>query len=177
LSYIVGKLASKNKESMQTVNSLVEDLQLLAYPEGGFYREMYRSPIIVSADGLEQKSAYTSIYYLLSGKDFSSWHRIKSDETWYFHSGCDVMIYSIDQNKVLQTIQLGLDAKCLQATIPANTWFAAKPIRQDSFCLVSCAVAPGFEFADFEIGERNSLLKEFGHSSSNIKAIESLTRD
>ena len=118
----------------------------------------------------------SSIYYLLASEDFSSWHRIKSDETWYFHSGCDVCIYFFDQNKELQTIQLGLDSKCLQATIPANTWFAAKPISQNSFCLVSCAVAPGFEFADFEIGQRDSLLREFGHSTNNIKGIEAHTR-
>lgn len=161
---------------MQTVNSLVDDLKLLPHPEGGFYREMYRSPTIVSANGAGQKSAYTSIYYLLASEDFSSWHRIKSDETWYFHSGCDVSIYFFDENKALQTIQLGLDSKCLQATIPANTWFSAKPISQNSFCLVSCAVAPGFEFADFEIGQRDSLLKEFDHSLDNIKAIEALTR-
>ena len=137
---------------------------------------MYRSPTIVSADGSGQKSAYTSIYYLLASEDFSSWHRIKSDETWYFHSGCDVIIYFFDMNKELQTIQLGLDSKCLQATISANTWFAAKPISQNSFCLVSCAVAPGFEFADFEIGQRDRLLREFSHSADNIKAIEILTR-
>jgi predicted cupin superfamily sugar epimerase len=161
---------------MQTIDSLVNDLQLLPHPEGGFYREMYRSPTIVNGDGLVHKSAYTSIYYLLSGNDFSSWHRIKSDETWYFHSGCDVIIYSFDQNKALQTIQLGMDSKCLQATIPANTWFAAKPVNENSFCLVSCAVAPGFEFADFEIGKRQNLLSQFGHSKGNIQAIEVLTR-
>jgi len=161
---------------MQTIDSLVNDLKLLPHPEGGFYREMYRSPTIVNANGLAQKSAYTSIYYVLSGDDFSSWHRIKSDETWYFHSGGDVVIYFFDKNKALQTIQLGLDSKCLQATIPANTWFAAKPISQNSFCLVSCAVAPGFEFTDFEIGRRDSLLNEFGSSLDGIKAIETLTR-
>jgi len=161
---------------MQTVKSLVDHLKLLPHPEGGFYREMYRSPTIVSSSSAERKSAYTSIYYLLSGEDFSSWHRIKSDETWYFHSGCDVTIYFFDESKELQTIQLGLESKCLQATIPANTWFAAKPIHQNSFCLVSCAVAPGFEFADFEIGKRDSLLSEFGHSSNNINSIEALTR-
>ena len=137
---------------------------------------MYRSPTFVSAGGLVQKSAYTSIYYLLSGNDFSSWHRIKSDETWYFHSGCDVIIYIFDEDKALQTIQLGMDSKCLQATIPANTWFAAKPVLENSFCLVSCAVAPGFEFADFGIGARDSLLNEFGHSADRRKAIEALTR-
>jgi len=161
---------------MQTIDSLVNDLQLLPHPEGGFYREMYRSPTIVNGDGLVHKSAYTSIYYLLSGNDFSSWHRIKSDETWYFHSGCDVIIYFFDQNKALQTIHLGMDSKCLQATIPANTWFAAKPVNENSFCLVSCAVAPGFEFADFEIGKRHYLLSQFGNSKGNIQAIEALTR-
>ena len=161
---------------MQTPSSLVEDLNLLPHPEGGFYKEMYRSPTIVNAGGLVKKSAYTSIYYLLAGDDFSSWHRIKSDETWYFHSGCDVSIYFFDQNKALQTIQLGLNSKCLQGTIPANTWFAAKPTQQDSFCLVSCAVAPGFEFADFEIGKRDSLLNEFGHSADGRSTIEALTR-
>lgn len=161
---------------MQTIDSLVNDLKLLPHPEGGFYREMYRSPTIVNADGLVQKSAYTSIYYLLSGNDFSSWHRIKSDETWYFHSGGDVIIYFFDQNKALQTIQVGLDAKCLQATISANTWFAAKPVNESAFCLVSCAVAPGFEFADFEIGKRQNLLSQFGHSMGNTQAIEALTR-
>ena len=161
---------------MQTIDSLVNDLKLLPHPEGGFYREMYRSPTIVNTDDLVQKSAYTSIYYLLSGNDFSSWHRIKSDETWYFHNGCDVIIYFFDQNQALQTIQLGLDSKCLQATIPADTWFAAKPVNENSFCLVSCAVAPGFEFADFEIGKRQHLLSQFGHSKGNIQAIEVLTR-
>lgn len=161
---------------MQTPSSLVEDLNLLPHPEGGFYKEMYRSPTIINAGGLVKKSAYTSIYYLLAGDDFSSWHRIKSDETWYFHSGCDISIYFFDQNKALQTIQLGLNSKCLQGTIPANTWFAAKPMQENSFCLVSCAVAPGFEFADFEIGKRDSLLNEFGHSANGRNAIEALTR-
>lgn len=161
---------------MQTIDSLVNDLKLLPHPEGGFYREMYRSPTIVNADGLLQKSAYTSIYYLLSGDDFSAWHRIKSDETWYFHSGGDVIIYFFDEDKVLQNIKLGLGSQCLQATIPANTWFAAKPISKNSFCLVSCAVAPGFEFTDFEIGQRDSLLNQFGGSLDGSKAIEALTR-
>lgn len=161
---------------MQDINSLVEALHLQPHPEGGFYKEMYRSETIVKDLGQFDKSAFTSIYYLLSGKDFSSWHRIQSDEAWYFHLGCDVLIYFFDQNKVLQTIQLGLESKHFQVTIPANTWFAAKPVSEASFCLVSCAVAPGFDFNDFELGERANLLKEFGHSSNQIEAIESLTR-
>lgn len=161
---------------MQAIDSLVDTLRLRPHPEGGFYREMYRSETIVKELNQVEKSAFTSIYYLLSGKDFSSWHRIKSDEAWYFHVGCDVAIYFFDHNKLLQTVQLGLESNHFQTIIPANTWFAAKPVHSTSFCLVSCAVAPGFDFNDFEIGERESLLKEFGQSSDQIEVIKALTR-
>jgi predicted cupin superfamily sugar epimerase len=69
-----------------------------------------------------------------------------------------------------------MTTKNLQVTIPAHTWFAAKPLREDGFCLVSCAVAPGFEFDDFEIAGREDLLKQFGTSSENIQIIKMLTR-
>lgn len=161
---------------MQEINSLVNTLNLQPHPEGGFYREMYRSPLLVKPLSLGDRNAYTSIYYLLSGDDFSSWHRIKSDETWYFHVGCDVLIYFFDENKLLQTMQLGSDSRNFQYTIPANTWFSAKPMNTSSYCLVSCAVAPGFEFNDFEMGKRDCLLEEFGHSSNSIQAIKALTR-
>ena len=86
------------------------------------------------------------------------------------------MVYFFDKNKILQTTQLGLKSNHLQATIPANTWFAAKPSIEDNFCLVSCAVAPGFEFDEFEIASRDDLLKELGSSSTNIEIIKALTR-
>ena len=163
---------------MQEMHSIIDRLKLQPHPEGGFSKEMHRSKIhIQEASGLREKSAYTSIHYLLSGKDFSSWHRIKSDETWFFHLGCDVLIHLFDENKLLQTIQLGLESKNLQTTIPANTWFSAKPLSAESFCLVSCAVAPGFEFSDFEIAQREELLKEYGISARNIQTIEALTRN
>jgi len=162
---------------MQDIHTIIDALHLDPHPEGGFYREMYRSEIAIKdLKGSANKSAYTSIYYLLSGKDFSAWHRIKSDETWYFHLGCDVLIYFFDENKSLKTIQVGVASKNLQATIPANTWFAARPLNEDAFCLVSCAVAPGFEFDDFEIAEREYLLQEFGASTESIQMIQALTR-
>jgi len=163
---------------MPEIQSIINDFGLVAHPEGGFYKEMYRSKTIIqNTKGLEGKSAYTSIYYLIAGDDFSSWHRIKSDETWFFHQGCDLLIYFFDNEKHLQSIQLGLASKILQATIPATTWFAAKPIEQNSFSLLSCAVAPGFEFEDFELGNRQALLAEFGVSTENIEAIERLARN
>ena len=162
---------------MQDIQSIIDALKLLPHPEGGYYKEVHRAQTIVKAGACAtDKSAYTSIYYLLSGTDFSSWHRIKSDETWFFHLGCDVLIYFFDENKVLQTIQLGLAAQNFQATIPANTWFSAKPVSDTSFCLVSCVVAPGFEFNDFQLGTRDELIKEFGGSLINAQAVEDLTR-
>ena len=162
---------------MQDIHKVIDALKLEPHPEGGFYREVHRSETIVAdSKGSGDKSAYTSIYYLLSGKDFSAWHRIKSDETWYFHLGCDALIYFFDENKLLQNVQIGIASMNLQATIPANTWFAAKPIHENDFCLVSCAVAPGFEFDDFEIGRREDLLAAFGISVKSIQIIEALTR-
>lgn len=162
---------------MQDIHTIIDALHLQPHPEGGFYKEIYRSEIVIKdLKGFGNKRAYTSIYYLLSGKDFSAWHRIKSDETWYYHLGCDVLIYFFDENKLLRTIQVGMTSKNLQATIPAHTWFATKPLSENDFCLVSCAVAPGFEFDDFEIAKRDDLSNEFGGSAENSQIIEALTR-
>jgi len=162
---------------MHDIHTIINTLNLEPHPEGGFYKEMYRSETKVKdLIGSSNKSALTSIYYLLAGKDFSAWHRIQSDETWYFHLGCDVLIYFFDENKLLRTKQIGMTSKNLQATIPAHTWFAAKPLSENDFSLVSCAVAPGFEFDAFEIAKREELTKEFGGSVENMQIIRGLTR-
>ena len=162
---------------MHDIHTIINTLNLEPHPEGGFYKEMYRSETNAKdLIGSSNKSALTSIYYLLAGKDFSAWHRIQSDETWYFHLGCDVLIYFFDENKLLRTKQIGMTSKNLQATIAAHTWFAAKPLSENDFSLVSCAVAPGFEFDAFEIGKREELTKEFGGSVENMQIIHGLTR-
>lgn len=162
---------------MHDMHTIIDILDLKPHPEGGYFKEIHRSKRIVhDLKGSGNKSAYTSIYYLLSGDDFSTWHRIKSDETWYFHHGCNLMIYLFDEDKLLRTTIIGIESVNLQVTIPANTWFAAKPLEKHAYCLVSCAVAPGFEFNDFEIASRNNLLKEFGNSAENIQMIKAFTR-
>ena len=165
------------KEIMNEINRLIETLELQPHPEGGFYREMHRSiKMIKDVHTLENKSAYTTIYYLLSGRDFSAWHRIQSDESWFYHLGCDLLVYYFDEKNKLKTIQIGMESMNLQATIPANTWFASKPLDENSFCLVSCAVAPGFLFSEFEIAKAKVLLEQYGHSAIEIQAIHALTR-
>jgi uncharacterized protein len=161
---------------MQDINAVIESLQLEPHPEGGFYREMHRASSLVKEANGRSKNAYSSIYYLLSGNDFSAWHRIQSDETWFFHLGCDIAIHYFDDQAMLKTVQIGLGSMQFQVTIPAGTWFAAKPVRTDAFCLVSCVVGPAFTFTEFEMGKRQSLLDAFGTTALHKEVIEVFTR-
>ena len=161
---------------MQDINAVIETLQLEPHPEGGFYREMHRARSLVKEANGSTTNAYSSIYYLLSGKDFSAWHRIQSDETWFFHLGCDIAIHYFGAQNALNTVQIGLESMQFQVTIPAGTWFAAKPVRADAFCLVSCVVGPAFTFTEFEMGKRQSLLDAFGTTALHKEAIEFFTR-
>ena len=161
---------------MQNIQSVIDSLELEPHPEGGFYLEMHRASSFVKEANGSSKNAYSSIYYLLSGHDFSAWHRIQSDETWFFHFGCDIAIHYFDaQNELVATL-VGPESMQFQTTIPAGTWFAAKPVRTDSFCLVSCVVGPAFTFAEFEMGQRQPLLDRYGTSEKHIEAIRALTR-
>jgi predicted cupin superfamily sugar epimerase len=161
---------------MHDINTVIDALQLEPHPEGGFYREMHRASSRIKESNGNTKNAYSSIYYLLSGQDFSAWHRIQSDETWFFHLGCDMAIHYFDLQDELATVQIGLQSMQLQATIPAGTWFAAKPVLAESFCLVSCVVGPAFTFSEFEMGRRQLLLDRYGTSEKHIEAITALTR-
>jgi len=146
----------------------IETLQLKPHPEGGFYKEMYRTDEKVAIENLPdryvgERNFATSIYFLLPSEDISAFHRIASDELWFFHAGSQVEIYVLDKNG-LQTIKLGIsneNGSQLQAVIPRQTWFAAKVVEPDSYCLVSCVVSPGFDFADFELAQRGVLLNEY----------------
>ncbi len=162
---------------MDEIKAVIQKFKLSRHPEGGFFREVHRSRASVECPAQGgQRSAYTSIYYLLPGNDFSAWHRITADETWFFHSGCDVAIYFFTEDGKFNTQILGADAEHYQVTIFAHTWFAARPLDQSSYSLVSCVVAPGFEFRDFELGDRQQLMSLFGDNAQNIQAIRELSR-
>ena len=157
---------------------LIERYGLVPHPEGGFYAEVHRAQRRVQlGSGVRERSAYTSIHYLLAGNDFSAWHRIQSDETWFFHSGCDLVVYSFSENGQLETQRLGVASGCFQLTITARTWFAAQPAQAQSCSFVSCVVAPGFEFEDFELASRQLLLDAYGHSTESREKIEAFTRE
>jgi len=142
---------------------IIAHLQLEKHPEGGYYRETYRAEYSIATGVGEIRNVSTAIYFMLCGKEISHFHRIKSDELWFFHQGSPILIYWIEKTG-LKTIILGNNINAgeyLQAVIPADTWFAARIIDGNGYGLVSCTVSPGFDFADFELADRNSLISEY----------------
>lgn len=135
--------------------TLVERLNLQPHPEGGYYRETFRSDRQIPFNG-GVRSAATVIYYLLAQGAYSAWHRIDADETWYHHVGCSVALHVLAaEGDVLTTHRLGNPIEhagvVFQATVPTGCWFAAELLSPDDFALLSCSVAPGFEFSGFEL--------------------------
>lgn len=155
-----------------TAKDIIDQLGLLAHPEGGFYKETYRSPETMLTEQGQRRNVSTAIYYLLENNDKSHFHRIKSDELWYFHQGETLEILVI-KDGVLQHISLGNNitaGEIPQATIPANCWFASHVKEESGFSLVSCSVAPGFDFADFEMARRHELAREFPEHATVINS-------
>lgn len=141
----------------------IKHLEMSPHPEGGYFKEIFRSKnrIIRSTEDIE-RDACTSIYYLLESSDFSGFHRLKSDELWYFHKGSPLFIHIIKENGSYERIELSDSGSGhLQAVVESGCWFAAEIPSKSGFTLVSCAVAPGFDFTEFEMAERLSLLKKY----------------
>lgn len=155
---------------MQTAEDFIRKYNLQPHPEGGYFREIYRSPGEIEFESLPRsyngkRNYLTSIYFLLKAGQVSKLHRLKSDEIWYYHAGDPLEIHVIDAGKNYHSLLLGLNseaAEAPQAVIPGNCWFGAELKEQGcGYSFVSCAVAPGFDFADFELGRKEELLKEF----------------
>lgn len=152
-----------------TADFWIEKLQLHAHPEGGYFREVYRSNETISADFLSnrydsERCMATSIYFLLKSEQISAFHRLKSDEIWHFYSGSSITVYIIDKGGKLTENILGCDIlknETLQLVIPHGCWFAAKVNLPETYSLVGCMVAPGFDFNDFELAEKSALTECF----------------
>ncbi len=162
-------------------DELIARLGLEAHPEGGWFRETYRSGEILSVGALPSRFGAphcfaTSIYFLLRGGEFSALHRIKADEVWHFHAGSPLTVHSIAPDGTLSQVTLGEQAGCFQTVVPAGHWFGATmdDDRAEAFVLVGCTVAPGFLFEDFELGNRVDLLARFPQHRT---LIERLTRE
>jgi predicted cupin superfamily sugar epimerase len=150
---------------METQNATyyIQLLNLLPHPEGGYYKETFRSEQQVNRFGMPAvKQACTSIYYLLEHADFSGFHRIASDEIWYFHKGAPLIIHVIQNDGSLISHELSdKSTGIFSVVVQAGLWFAAELKTTEGFALVSCAVAPGFDFSEFEMAKREALVSQY----------------
>lgn len=166
-------------ETKITATTLIDQLQLQAHPEGGWYRRTYQSEEMISAAALPQRfngsrNISTAIFYLIGKGSFSAFHRIKSDEVWHFYTGDALVLYIICPSGFLETIVLGNElekGQVFQYVVPAGCWFAAEPATESAFSLVGCTVAPGFDFDDFELAESITLEKAYPQYQELIKKL------
>lgn len=155
-----------------TAQEIAKSLDLKPHPEGGFYRETYRA-----GGKFEDRNYSTAIYFLLTPSNFSALHRIKSDEVWHFYMGDPITIVEISQDGKPKKTVVGPDitkGQQPQYVVPAGAWFGSYLNEGGGWGLVGCTVAPGFDFADFEMGKREELMKKYPEAKAEIVR---LTRD
>lgn len=154
---------------MATVSELVSRLALTPHPEGGFFKETYRSELTVRPKGFpSERNISTGIYFLLRACDFSAFHRIRSDEMWHYYSGEPLEVIMLNE-KGRSGFVLGPDiqnGQCFQNVVPAGSWFASRllnydPSDEERYCLAGCTVSPGFDFQDFEMPGQSEMLSMF----------------
>jgi predicted cupin superfamily sugar epimerase len=159
------------------INFYIDTLSLQEHPEGGYYARTYESKHLIRKDALpdsfsQDRAISSSIYFLLKGNQFSAFHRIKSDELWHHYDGCGLCIYVIHPDGRGETLMLGKELDKgfrFQHVVPAGSWFASKPVEENGFSLCGCTVAPGFDFADFEMGQEENLLRTYPEYENWIK--------
>jgi predicted cupin superfamily sugar epimerase len=154
--------------------AVVTSLGLAPHPEGGFFRETFRAPLALDAPQ-GPRAASTAIYFLLPAGSFSALHRVRSDEVWHHYDGDPVELHTIGDAGQARVVRLGRDlarGDRPQVVVPAGVWQAAVPAGE-RFALCGCTVAPGFEFADFEMPSRAELLRRF---PTLRELVERLTR-
>jgi uncharacterized protein len=147
----------------------IRQLELEAHPEGGYYRQTYKADLVLPhaslpLDFTRPRAVSTAIYFLLEGDNFSAFHRLRSDELWHFYAGGTLLVHVIEGGGRYLTIQLGNDPEAgdmFQGTVRAGCWFASEVKDARSFALVGCTVAPGFDFEDFELAEREQLVRNY----------------
>lgn len=162
---------------MRDADSVVRLLGLQPHPEGGFYRETFRAPALVGTrDDRGERAASTAIYFLLPADTFSAFHRVRSDEVWHHYDGDPVDLHTFDATGLHTVTRLGRQwdsEERPQSVVPAGMWQAAVPVGR-AWALCGCTVAPGFDFADFEMPTREALVAQFPHHRA---LIQRLTRE
>ena len=164
-----------------SAEQVIERLALRPHPEGGFYRETYRAADVIGAEALPgrfrgDRTCSTAIHFLLRGEQFTALHRLRSDELWHFYLGAPLEIVEISTDGSLAVTRLGPDlpaGESPQAVVPAGHWFGARLAEPGpgAFALAGCTVAPGFDFADLEMGRRDRLIDAYPQHEAVIRAL------
>lgn len=145
----------------ERIDFLIQTLNLQPHPEGGYYGETYRADLQI-ATGNGNRSLMTAIYFLLTSKDVSRFHRIKSDELWFHHEGSDLTVHILDERGHTELkLGSGTTFSSPQQLVPAEKIFGSSVDSENSYALVSCVVAPGFDFTDFTLFEKEELIRQF----------------
>lgn len=162
---------------MKSPDAIIKKLDLKPHPEGGYFKETYRSKGIINTNNLDNsfegvRNYSTCIYFLLTSETFSAFHRIKQDEIWHFYEGSPIVLHTISKQGIHHEHYIGTDFsknQKPQLVVTAGTLFAAKVLEKNSYSLVGCTVSPGFDFKDFELAKRNHLIKKFPQHTDIIK--------
>ena len=172
-----------SKEEMQEkIEKLKSQLQLEAHPEGGFYKETYRSKGHIAQAHLGEpfegdRNYSTGIYFLLTAGNFSAFHKIHQDEMWHFYDGFPIRLHVITPSGTYFSQLIGRNinqGELPQFVVEAECWFASEVAHEQPYSLVGCTVSPGFDFRDFEMAKRGELIEKFPNHKEIIKR---LTRD
>lgn len=154
---------------MTRLERLVEGLGLEPHPEGGYFKETYRSTGEIGPESLEtvyrsKRNYSTCIYFLLTSGEFSAFHRIRQDEIWHFYDGSPIHLHVISPEGVYSEHRIGRDLKngeVPQFVVPGGSWFASEVQSENAYALAGCTVSPGFDFEDFELGTKSELVSLF----------------
>lgn len=159
-----------------SANNLIHTLDLQPHPEGGYFKETYRSVGKIKEDSLEQeyggeRNYSTCIYFLLTSDSFSAFHSIKQDEIWHFYDGSPIRLHIITAQGIHQEHIIGRNigkGERPQLVVSGGCWFAAEVIVPDTYTLVGCTVSPGFSFEDFKLIPRKELTALFPNHETII---------
>lgn len=162
-----------------TAEEYIKKLGLAEHMEGGYFKELYKNsrtvkPSGIAVDCTAERALSSTIYYLLKSGQVSRFHKLQSDELWFFHAGSSLSIHTINAEEKLATATLGLaveQGEQPQVFIPAGTIFGAEVIEKNSFTLVSCMVSPGFDYHDFYLYTTDELCKQFPAHSKIINRL------
>lgn len=157
----------------------ITKLGLQPHPEGGYFRESFRSARVIPASALGgshlgDRAASTAIYFLVTAEQPSHFHRLATEEVWHHYAGSPLELVFIHPDGKLSIQMLGKDLAAgglPQCVAPAGTWFAGRVHAPGGYALCGCTLAPGFDFADFELAQRKDLLAAYPQHAREIIAL------